>query len=73
MDNGIGPVGCLALGESLMIGANRSLLTLRLDNNPTIGDEGVFELCKGLRTNKTLKVGWAGSLVDKCIEPRCDG
>ncbi len=41
-----------------MMGANKSLLTLRLDNNPTIGDEGVVQLCKGLRTNKTLKVLW---------------
>jgi Leucine Rich repeat len=56
MDCGVGPVGCLALGESVMMGANRSLLTLRLDNNPSIGDEGIIELCKGLRTNKTLKV-----------------
>jgi hypothetical protein len=43
-----------------MMGANRSLLTLRLDNNPYIAGEGVMELCLGLRTNKTLKVGGAG-------------
>jgi hypothetical protein len=38
-----------------MLGANKSLLTLRLDSNLGIGDEGVAELAKGLRTNKTLK------------------
>lgn len=55
MDNGVGPAGCLALGESLMLGANTSLMTLRLDNNPLMGDAGMHELAKGLRTNKTLK------------------
>lgn len=39
-----------------MMGANSSLLTLRLDNNPTMTDDGFAELCKGLRTNRTLKV-----------------
>ena len=39
-----------------MLGANKSLVTLRLDNNPTIGDEGIAELAMGLRTNKYLKV-----------------
>ena len=48
--------GCRALGDALMMGANKSLLTLRLDNNPGIGDEGVVGLSMGLRTNKTLKV-----------------
>ena len=55
MDNAVGPAGCFALGEALMLGANKSLLTLRLDNNITIGDAGIRELCKGLRTNKSLK------------------
>jgi hypothetical protein len=39
-----------------MMGANKSLLTLRLDNNPLIGSEGVADLAMGLRTNKFLKV-----------------
>ena len=39
-----------------MMGANKSLLTLRLDNNPFIAGEGIMDLCLGLRTNKTLKV-----------------
>jgi hypothetical protein len=48
--------GCRALGDALMLGANKSLVTLRLDNNLTLGDDGVVELSRGLRTNKTLKV-----------------
>jgi len=55
MDNRLGPVACAALGESLMLGANRSLTSLKLDLNAGIGDEGVVALCKGLRTNRTLK------------------
>lgn len=49
-------VGCLSLGESLMLGANKSLLTLRLDHNSLIMDAGVAMLCKGLRTNRTITV-----------------
>ena len=54
-DNNIGSRGANALGTSLSYGHNLSLLTLKLDYNPTIGDEGVINLCKGLRTNSTLK------------------
>jgi hypothetical protein len=55
IDNNIGPRGANALGMSLSFGHNLSLLTLKLDYNPTLGDEGVINLCKGLRTNATLK------------------
>lgn len=55
IDDGIGPVGCYALGDALMLGANTTLTSLRLDFNPTIGDEGVRELARGLRTNRTLQ------------------
>lgn len=55
MDCGLGPEGCASLGNALMLGANSSLETLRLDLNPGIGDEGVSQLCRGLRTNRTLK------------------
>jgi hypothetical protein len=54
-DNNIGPRGANALGMALSFGHNLSLLTLKLDYNPTLGDEGVINLCKGLRTNSTLK------------------
>lgn len=56
MDNNVGPEGCHSLADALMLGANSSLLTLRLDINPAIGDYGIAELCKGLRTNRTLTV-----------------
>jgi hypothetical protein len=56
MDNSVGPDGCHSLAHALMLGANSSLLTLRLDINPGIGDVGIGELCKGLRTNRTLTV-----------------
>lgn len=35
---------------------NKSLITLNLDFNPGIGSDGVTALCKGLCTNKTLKI-----------------
>lgn len=54
-DNGIGPSGCLALGKSLSIGWNKSLVGLALDYNTSIGADGVATLCRGLRTNQTLK------------------
>ena len=60
MDCRVGPLGCLALGESLMAGANRSLLTLKLDNNSTMGDEGAVNLAKGLRTNASITVRGTG-------------
>ena len=55
LDNLIGPNGCYALGRSLSKGNNRSLITLKLDYNGTIGSQGVIELCNGLRTNSSLK------------------
>lgn len=54
-DNNIGPIGGLALGQSLAYGGNLSLLTLKLDYNSTLGTKGVVNLCKGLRSNSTLK------------------
>ena len=54
-DNNIGPVGGMALGQSLAHGGNLSLLTLKLDYNSTFGTKGVVNLCKGLRSNSTLK------------------
>lgn len=54
-DNNIGSRGANALGMALSFGHNLSLLTLKLDYNPTLGDEGIIGLCKGLRTNSTLK------------------
>lgn len=44
-----------ALGQSLSIGCNKSLLSLKLDYNPSLGSEGTAALCRGLRTNSTLK------------------
>lgn len=55
LDSHIGPVGALAIGKALSIGGNESLLTLRLDYNQGLGSEGVRALCRGLRTNSTLK------------------
>jgi Ran GTPase-activating protein (RanGAP) involved in mRNA processing and transport len=54
-DDNIGPKGAHALGSALSFGHNLSLLTLKLDYNATLSDEGVANLCKGLRTNSTLK------------------
>ena len=56
MDSGITPLGAGALGDSLMLGANASLRTLRLDLNLGLGDEGVAALCRGLRSNRNLRV-----------------
>lgn len=44
-----------ALGQSLSIGCNKSLLSLKLDYNPSLGSEGTAALCRGLRTNSSLK------------------
>eukprot|EP01035_Chromulina_nebulosa_P024512 gene24512-31919_t len=55
LDCNVGAKGANALGSSLSHGHNLSLLTLKLDYNATLGDEGVVNLCKGLRTNMTLK------------------
>ena len=56
MDSGITPLGAGALGDSLVLGANASLRTLRLDLNLGLGDEGVASLCRGLRSNRNLRV-----------------
>ncbi len=56
MDDAIGPAGCRAIGDALMLGGNATLMTLRLDLNKGILDAGAIELCKGLRTNRTLSV-----------------
>lgn len=45
-----------ALGRALSLGNNRSLQTLKLDYNDSIGHEGATLLARGLRTNSTLKV-----------------
>lgn len=55
LDNNIGAKGAMGLGQSLSQGRNLSLLTLRLDYNATLGCDGVSNLCRGLRTNMTLK------------------
>ena len=52
----VGPDGCWALADALMLGANTSLMTLSLDINPTVADAGVLQLCEGLRSNTTLSV-----------------
>eukprot|EP00640_Fibrocapsa_japonica_P002235 CAMPEP_0113934316 /NCGR_PEP_ID=MMETSP1339-20121228/1651_1 /TAXON_ID=94617 /ORGANISM="Fibrocapsa japonica" /LENGTH=344 /DNA_ID=CAMNT_0000936063 /DNA_START=66 /DNA_END=1100 /DNA_ORIENTATION=+ /assembly_acc=CAM_ASM_000762 len=54
-DNNIGPRGALALGNALSFGTNQSLMTLKLDYNISLGAEGTAALCRGLRTNSTLK------------------
>jgi Ran GTPase-activating protein (RanGAP) involved in mRNA processing and transport len=53
-DNEIGPRGALALGVALSKGHNLSLLTLKLDFNTQLGNTGIANLCRGLRTNYTL-------------------
>ena len=44
-DDGVGPKGALALGQSLSSGRNLSLCTLKLDYNVSIGAEGTWILC----------------------------
>ena len=55
LDCNVGYRGAHALGQSLMCGQNRSLLTLKLDYNSSLGSDGCRALCQGLRTNATLK------------------
>lgn len=55
IDNNITNKGCNALGTALSYGNNLSLLTLKLNYNTEIGTLGIINLCKGLRTNCTLK------------------
>lgn len=45
----------MALGQALSVGCNRSLLSLKLDYNSSLGDDGAGALCWGLRTNSSLK------------------
>ena len=55
LDDGIGARGCLALGAACSQGHNLSLLTLKLDFNSQIGAQGAQNLCRGLRSNMTLR------------------
>jgi len=55
LDNNVGLRGCMALGAALGQGGNVSLLTLKLDYNTTLGTAGVEYLCRGLRTNISLR------------------
>ena len=55
LDNNIGPRGCMALGHALSKGSNVSLLTLNLDYNGLIGTLGTQNLCRGLRSNISLR------------------
>ncbi|KAG5182219.1 leucine rich repeat protein [Tribonema minus] len=55
LDCRVGGTGALALGQALAAGCNRSLLSLKLDYNQTLGSEGARALCRGLRTNATLR------------------
>ena len=56
MDCSVGPEGCKALGEALDGKNPTKLLTLKINYNPQIGDDGVSNLCRGLFTNQVLKV-----------------
>lgn len=59
-----------ALGTALSFGNNKSLVNLKLDYNATIGHEGATLLCRGLRTNSTLKVSECGpSRRQSCLLP----
>ena len=55
IDDNIGLMGGLALGQSLAHGGNLSLVILKLDYNHTLGTKGIANLCKGLRSNSTLR------------------
>ena len=55
MDCKIGHRGAFALGRSLSCATNTTLTSLRLDHNSDLKSEGISALCKGLRTNSTLK------------------
>jgi hypothetical protein len=54
-DCGVSARGAMTLGQALSVGCNKSLLTLKLDYNMNLGTEGVAELCRGLRSNSTLR------------------
>lgn len=55
LDCNVGTFGAKSLGRSLSFGQNKSLMTLKLDYNSTLGAQGVAALCVGLRTNSSLK------------------
>jgi len=55
IDDIIGPKGALALGHSLSFGQNLSLQILKLDYNSHFGVEGLYNLCRGIRTNFIMK------------------
>lgn len=55
LDDIIGPKGALALGHSLSFGQNLSLQILKLDYNAHFGIEGLYNLCRGIRTNSVLR------------------
>jgi len=54
-NNCISSTGAFALGRSLSCMMNMSLVTLALDYNRELMSEGCAALCRGLRTNSTLK------------------
>ena len=53
LDANIEANGTAAIGRAMSM--NKSLLCLILDFNRSLGVDGVANLCKGLRTNSTLK------------------
>ena len=55
LDNRIDVRGCKALGASLGFGCNITLKYLYISNDDTVGDDGCIALCRGLRTNGSLK------------------
>lgn len=54
-DNCIAKSGANAIGRALSVGMNKTLTSLVLDFNNTLGSEGIVAMCKGLSTNSTLK------------------
>lgn len=56
LDNNIGPRGANALGASLSYGHNLSLLTLKLDFNQSLGNDGKFPDLEASTLNQTDKV-----------------
>ena len=55
LDNDVAFEGARYLGRALAFGQNKSLLTLKLDYNRSLGSDGVKALCEGLRTNSSLR------------------
>lgn len=54
LSNNITAQGCRYIGSSVVLGASSTLTRLVLDCN-LFGDEGMYELWKGLRTNRNLQ------------------